>query len=680
MAQHNVEIQIAQSFFESMYELPKTTQRKVQNFIEKFKENPKSNAINYETIENSAHPDMRSVRIDQSYRGIILKPSTGNVYTLLWVDTHDAAYDWALTHRVQSQTLDNSLGYSPIKSDLITFSEEKINLLKRTNLKDLVTLGIPLEIMDDIRQVNTIEELRNYELHLSPLTYIKLEQYLNGHPLSEVLKITLDKENPFVIIEDDTELEKMIMKPSEAWRLFLHPKQTDLVSKSFKGSFKLLGAAGTGKTVVALHRARALQGKLGPKEQLLFTTFTTTLCHDIKMRLEKLMSAENLKQVVVTNLDQWVADFIKQERLLRTVIMNPSSIWSAAINKAGLTDKYNPEFLIDEWNQVICPNNIQTIEEYLTASRVQVSKRLDRVHKAEVFQIVLTYREMMIQQALFDPEWAKLNLIDVIKKRYPNGLFRFIIVDEAQDMTSTSFRLIRALAGPEQPDDIFIVGDSRQRIYKSKASLKNCGILIQGNTKTLSINYRTTDSIYRLASTVIKDEEFDDLDGEVLGKSEVQSLMLGDDPEVKCFESFTDEVLAIKTRIEALKAKGSEMKDILVCSRTNNQVEEYFEKLKQLGVSGVLFSNENSNMDLVEGIRFATMHRIKGLEFDHIILVGMNDEMLPLRSVEEKLESDLEKHQFELQEKSLLYVAMTRAKYSLMITGVKQLTRFIRKE
>ena len=678
MSNLKIEVQLSQSFIDSMFDLSKQTQKKVRQFIEKFREDPKSPSINYETIANAAHPDMRSVRIDLQYRGIVLKPATGKVYTLLWVDVHDAAYDWATSHKISTQSIEGSLGVSDIKPQHITYTEEKLNLLKTTRLSDLAKMGIPLDYIDEIRQINYIAELKPYIDVLPSITVLRLQNYLNGHPLESVLAINDVKDNPFVILDDtdESELEEIIKQPSTAWRLFLHSRQTDLIQKDFKGSFKLLGAAGTGKTVVALHRFKRLSSKLPENKKMLFTTYTSTLSEDITERLNQLKVKSVGSKLIVKNLDQWVADFVKQERISRAIEFNTDHIWESVLTKAENT-KYTLGFLKDEWEQVVCPQAISTPEQYFMANRANRRRRLDRTQKAEFFDVLMQYRNRLAELQIYDLESGKMSVATYIKKRYPDGLYEHIIVDEAQDMSASSFVLLRALAGPEHENDLFVVGDSRQRIYKSKISLKSCGIQIAGNTRILNLNYRTTDSIYQLAQQVIENETFDDLDGEPLKQPEVQSLMYGDEPEIRAFDDFESEILYIHDRINHLVKKGADPKDICLCSRTNALVENYCSALNKRGIQTCIVNPGHPNNIALEGVRGLTMHRIKGLEFGHIILAGLSNESLPLKKVYDTLRTEDECEEFVLHEKSLLYVAMTRSKYTLSISWFGEGSHFL---
>lgn len=682
MAQSKIDIKISlsTSFLESLEDLPKSIQKKTREFLTKFQENPLASSINYETIANASNEDLRSVRIDQAYRGIVLKPKTGNTYFLLWVAKHDDAYNWALTKRVDSREI---LGadYIDAKFKPITVNEEKKTLLRQTSIVDLVKLGIPLDLIDSIRDINEVNELEVYKDSLNVKVYLKLQYYLNGYnldKLDELVDINDEKENPFIMIEDlsDSELIKLINSPISKWRLFLHPTQLNLANRDFNGSAKVIGSAGTGKTVVALHRAKHLYKNLNQNEKILLTTYTRTLAEDLKEKISEIIKGHS-NNLEVLNLDNLVIQFFSRERLNLTIVDDTTNIWNKAINYFNLISKYSVEFIKDEWEMIILAHNIVELDEYLIVPREYRSKKVDRASRLEIWNIVEKYKNEMNDKGVIDYEWAKLEAIKHLNRKHPNGIYRNIILDEAQDMSTLSFKLVRALAGTEKPNDIFIVGDSRQRIYKNKTTLKSCGIKVSGNSYSLNINYRTTDAIYEFATNIIKDIEFDDLDGEIINSDDAQSVIIGNTPIVSEFLSYVDEIDYISKLTAELETDLKKKKEICICLRTNELVNKYADSLKEKGVSVLKLSINQAENQHLDGVRITTMHRVKGLEFSHIIIAGLNEDTMPLKSLLNNLSNDQDKEKVCQTEKSLLYVAMTRARYSLTITSSKKLSSFV---
>lgn len=673
--QHEVKVSTTTSFLESYSNLPKGIQKKTREFIKKFIENPLASSINYETIANVVCEDIRSVRIDQAYRGIILKPKEGNNYFLLWVDMHDDAYAWAQTRNIKPDEIEG-FEYSELETNKVTYNQEKKTRLENASISNLAKLGVPLDIIDDIRKINEIDEIDIFKDYFTNNTMMKLKHYLNGYEMDEVLGMSdIKTANPFVITDDldDSQLSEILNDSMQQWRIFLHPKQLSFVQKEYSSSAKIIGAAGTGKTVIALHRTKFLLSKLEDNQKILFTTFTKTLAEDLNNKFKLLNKNQISKDVEINNIDSVVNEYIKNNRMLRTVLMDTSYIWNQL-----KTDEFSALFLKDEWEQVILPNNIQTIEEYVSIPRTNRYIKLDRKKRYQIWDILNDYKELMRKKDVYDEEWAKYEVISHLMKYHPDGIFRYIIVDETQDMSAMSLKLIRALAGKSKSNDIFLVGDSRQRIYRNINSLKSQGINVIGNSYTVDLNYRTTDCISNFAERILIDNQFDDLDGNDLDESEIQSVLIGDEPTIRKFDDQESEIDGIIDHINALISNGAKENEICVALRTNALADEYEMKLRSHNINIYhinKYQNENENID---GVRISTMHRIKGLEFSHMILPSLDIDTMPNQNVLDSTNDIQEKEYILKLEKSLLYVVITRARYTVLLTSYKPLTTLIK--
>jgi superfamily I DNA/RNA helicase len=251
--------------------------------------------------------------------------------------------------------------------------------------------------------------------------------------------------------------------------------------------------------------------------------------------------------------------------------------------------------------------------------------------------------------------------------------YRAVIVDEAQDMSAEAFRLIRAIV-PESANDLFIVGDAHQRIYRHRVSLGQCGINIKGRGKKLKINYRTTDEIRRFAVRLLEGRGIDDLDGGLDQQKGYVSLTHGQLPTVKCFPSFSDEVTFLKQRIAELQKEGTSLESICVVARTKRILEGYIDQLQASDIPTYEIKRNAAEQRDKPGIRLATMHRVKGLEFEHMIVVAANNGILPLEVAVDDAEDAVAKRNAETGERSLLYVALTRARRSATITAYGELS------
>jgi superfamily I DNA/RNA helicase/mRNA-degrading endonuclease RelE of RelBE toxin-antitoxin system len=689
MQNNEIKVALALSFLDSYSNLPKGIQKKTMEFIKKFKDNPRSSGINYENINNATSENLKSVRIDKTYRGIVYKPDKGNIYTLVWADHHDNAYDWAVSKRCEVNEYTSTLQIYDVLESFENVEKSEKGLFQKFSTPELLKIGVPVELLDLLRSISDSNRFFEVSKHFPREVVVGLQYLVDGLNIDDVTELLgLNSKNDstankFYIIDEieEKELASILDSPLDKWRLFLHPRQIELVQKKVNGPMKIMGGAGTGKTVVAMHRAKWLANRImsEPESRILFTTFTTYLAQDIKASLIKLCTPEELSRIEITNIDQWLSKFLKKIKYNRRVIYQKDIIVyiDESLYRLGLQKKYEPEFLFDEWNLIFCASNIKEKEEYYSVPRTGRGTRLNRLQKSEIFDIFEKFKELCVENKVIDIESAKNLTAEMIESKYPEGIYKHIIIDEAQDLSMPTYRLLKSLVKEEYENNMFIVGDTRQRIYQNRVTLRQCGINVVGRSYMLGINYRTTDSINSLAEKILKNEEYDDLDGEKLSVLPAKSLMIGDDPIIKQCLSYEEELQQISGRIDFLRSKGVIDSSICIALRTNNLVYQYRLGLQEKGYRVVEVIPEIADEEIHDGVRIATMHRIKGLEFEHVILPSLDENTLPPRYMLDSIDNEIDKKIFNKGEKSLLYVAITRAKFSLLITYVSELTRFL---
>jgi superfamily I DNA/RNA helicase len=311
---------------------------------------------------------------------------------------------------------------------------------------------------------------------------------------------------------------------------------------------------------------------------------------------------------------------------------------------------------------------MMTRAEYFKASRKGRGVALTRKQRTEIWPVFEELRTQLHQQGLRTFEDATLDAADILNNQKIALPYRSIIVDEAQDMGPEALTLIRQLV-PEQPNDIFIVGDGHQRIYRRKTTMGSCGIKIVGRSRKLRINYRTTEETRRFATAVLEDIAVDDLDGGEDACNDYRSLMHGTAPEVLGFDNLADEAKGIENKIQALHASGELLRDICVTARTKRIRNQLAEQFASLGLDTVTLEQQNDNRS-ISGIRLATMHRVKGLEFRYVFIASVNAGVIPLKAATSGTEDPVETRQRDLNERALLHVAATRAIKSLTISYV----------
>ena len=467
---------------------------------------------------------------------------------------------------------------------------------------------------------------------------------------------------------DDDALLGMLEAPLAKWRVFLHPSQRRLVTAHFNGPARVLGGAGTGKTVVAMHRARHLLTKVftADTDRILFTTFTQNLAKDIQENLRVLCSHEVFRRIEVIHLDKWVANFLRGQGY-RYTIAYPSQevvkdLWAQAI--ALRPSGFSESFFREEWDYVVQPAGCSSYEEYKKARRAGRGVRLSRKQRKAIWPVFQSYRDALDARRLREPVDAMRDAANLLEHRSTPPPYRAIVVDEAQDMSTVAFELLRKVAGIEQSNDLFIVGDGHQRIYRRKVVLSRAGVHIVGRSRKLYINYRTTDEIRRYAVALLKDIDVDDLDGGADSNTRYKSLVHGQPPRIQVCTTFPAEVAAIHGYV----LEGEAQRTCLM-TRTNSLLEQYQAALEELGVETYRLSRSQPEDPDAPGLRLATMHRVKGLEFDRLVVAGVNEGLVPLVADDMKSTDSAVREEAEKRERALFYVAVTRARREALITA-----------
>lgn len=713
MGQPSTRVAISSDFLDAFAQVPKSQQGKIRRFIEQFKANPTAPGINYEKISSFKDPKLRSVRIDQSYRGIVMKPESGDVYMLLWVAHHDDAYQWA-ENKVYSihpdtgglQVFDaaEAVQAAPGSDGEDEEAETKApDLYAEHKDRELASLGVPLELMPLVRSIRSEMDLDRVQPHLPQEAYEALFLLAAGYSLVEVDREMAkmragaskevdtedyeaaldhpDSQRRFQVVDDELELADILNAPLEKWRVFLHPSQRQIVRMNANGPVRVLGGAGTGKTVVALHRAKFLVERVfrKPEDRVLFTTFTRNLAADIEANLQKICTAEELERIDIVNLDRWVVDFLKKQGYDFDVDYGnrTAPLWDQAMTLAAKDQDLPRSFYREEWEQVIQPHEITSFADYARVPRVGRGTRLSRGQRKAIWPVFEEYQALLNEKQLREPDGAMRDARLILEERGAILPYRSIVVDEAQDLGRQAFLLIRAMV-PEQPHDLFIVGDAHQRIYRHPVVLGRCGVDIVGRARRLRINYRTTEQTRRWAVRLLEGVAFDDLDGGVDTQDDYTSLLQGVDPEVRHFDTFADEVAFLQEYLGALEE--SEFRHTCLVARTNKLVNQYAGALRSKGFDVYAVSRNKAEDRSRPGVRIATMHRVKGLEFDRVLIAAVKDGIVPLTQALDSAAGEVERETLETRERSLLYVAATRARRHVIVTSFGAASEFLRSE
>ena len=704
---------MSNDFFKALNALPEKSRGKVATFISKFRDNPRSPGLNYERIDGGKDAFIRSLRVDQDIRCIVRAPEEGNTYVLLWVDKHDDAYQWARRRTCHVNRVSGALQVVDVESaeaavgnaieaavsqalassatTSVTRSAATESLFARCDDDQLMLLGVPEALLPAVRAVTTEDALSRLIEWVPQSCVDGLILLADGRSIEEVID-ELERKRPahvdtsdvaaalntpesqaeFMVITDDELLEAMLAAPMEQWRVFLHPSQRKLVERDWSGPVRVLGGAGTGKTVVAMHRARWLAKQLSdqPGARILFTTYTRNLATDIRSNLIKICSPQELQRLEVIHLDGWVMKFLQGQGLPVRVFNDSArkACWDMAMAVADTSLGLERRFYEEEWREVVLANGCRTLPDYIAARRIGRGSRLTRQNRVQIWPVFDALRTEFRQRGLWEPEEAKQAAADLLQEAGSGARYSSIVVDEAQDLDVASFKLLRALVGEQHDNDLFIVGDPHQRIYGKPVVLNRCGIEIRGRSRKLRINYRTTEETRAWATAVLHGLDFDDLDGGTDPTSDYRSLLHGDHPLVKGFDDPAEEQRFLADTLRQLQQEQGTLAATCVTARTNSGVEKLNTALQREGFTTRVINKDESDDTSDPALRLATMHRVKGLEFDQMFIPGLDHTQMPLRFELDQRPDQVSKELFEQQERSLLHVAATRAKKRVVVT------------
>jgi len=675
-------VALAQDFLSNLSSLPSNVQAKVLKWALRFQTDPTASSINYETIRAARDKNLRSVRIDQDWRGIVFKPDKGDVYVLMYVDKHDDAYQWAENRRVAINPVTGAMQVFAVESLIDPALEQARHKAAETikppaqapplyqNLSDqeLISIGTPEDVIPQVRTIRSETELDTMQQFLPVEAYEGLFLIAAGDTVSDVLlsretridkKVdtgdfataldTAESQARFVVVDDNETMAAILNAPLAQWRVFLHPTQRKLAQSDRSGPMRVLGGAGTGKTVLAMHRAKWLADNRANVESKVFvTTFTKNLAHDIEDNLKTLCSQSTMQRIEVQNLDAWVHSYLRKNKYEYTIIFGrkqgpAAEAWGLALSLSDPSLGLPPDFYDEEFERVILAQGVTSRDEYRQAKRTGRGTVLTRSKRDAIWPVFEEYRASLTIRKLKEVEDAYRDAAVLLRDR-PTS-FCSIIVDETQDFGPQALRLLRAMV-PSGPNDLLFVGDGHQRIYnRNRASMSACGIDIRGRSRKLYLNYRTTEEIRKVAVAMLEGCEVDDLDE---GSDEVKkykSVSRGPKPrvlEIKHKEDAFAQTVSVVS--EAMKADRS----ICVMVATKNEATDVHSALKKSGLDArIIGPNERDRADS-KAARVATMHRAKGLEFDEVVLIVPNSQLQNTSGASDK--------------QKLHYVAITRAK------------------
>ncbi len=688
-----MEFRIADTFTDSLTRLTGDEQKAVKTTAFDLQLNPANPGMSFHKLDKARDKNFWSVRVSRDIRLIVHKSESSLL--LCYVDHHDKAYQWAERRKLEThpktgaaqlveirETVQEILIPSYVEAQVPKPEAVKKPLLF-ANVKDdeLLSYGVPAEWLNDVRQANEDSLLMLADRLPGEASEALLELATGGKPraTTPVTPSANPFEHPdaqrrFRVMSNVEELERALEFPWDKWSIFLHPDQRQFVERAYTGPARISGSAGTGKTIVAVHRAVFL-ARTNPNARVLLTTFSHILANSLRTKLRRLISneprlAERLEVHSINAIGGrlYKAHFEQANLAPNEVILE---LLSGAAKDVG-NHKFSTQFLFTEWEQVVDAWQLGTWESYRDVVRLGRKTRLPEPQRQVLWQIFEKVRAGLASKKMVTLSEMFTQLAAAIRED-KNPPFDFVIIDEAQDIGIAHLRFLAAI-GAHRADALFFAGDLGQRIFQQPFSWLALGVDIRGRSRNLRVNYRTSHQIRTQADRLLG-PEVSDADGNTERRADTVSVFNGPPPDIRTFNNEKDETTAVAEWLSARAKEGIAPHEFGLFVRSAAQMDRARAAIKQTGMSfKILDENVETTIDQVS---ISTMHLAKGLEFRAVVVMACDDEIIPLQERIQSVADDSDLEEVYNTERHLLYVACTRARDRLLVTSVEPASEFL---
>ena len=684
-----MQFRIADTFTASLGKLTNDQQKAAKTTAFDLQVNPAQPGHSLHRIASARDANFWSARVSQDIRIVVHRADDG--VTLCYVGHHDDAYRWAERRKLETHPTTGAAQLVELREvvqeiAVPVFVEAEQAALPKPPLfahvpdEQLLGYGVPAEWLADVRVANedSVLDLADHlpaeaaeallELAVGKTPQPTLPAPSGADPFSHP-----DALRRFRIMNNMDELAAALEYPWEKWTVFLHPAQQGLVERKFNGPARVSGSAGTGKTVVALHRAAFLT-RSDPNARILLITFSDALSNLLRTKLQLLIhrELEPDDRIVIDSLDAVVTSLF--ETMFEPATLAPRETVEALMeDSAGLADSnFSTTFLMAEWERVVDAWQLSSWEEYRDVSRIGRFRRLSETQRRALWPVFDRVKQGLRDQRLTTKAemFGRLSQVVGRQERPP---FEHIVVDEAQDVSVAQLRFLASLAGG-RPNGLFFAGDLGQRIFQLPFSWKELGVDVRGRSQTLRINYRTSHQIRTQADRLL-DPEMSDVDGNLEERKGTVSVFNGPEPTIYVLEDEDTETAMVRKWLAARISEGLQPDEMSVFVRSLDQVSRAVDAVKS---SGLPFEVLDRQLKAGEGcLTIGTMHLAKGLEFRAVVVMACDSEVIPLQSRIESTVDEAELEEVYSTERNLLYVACTRARDYLLVTGVRPASEFL---
>ena len=698
-------LRIASTFTDAVGKLQNKEQKQVKITVFDFQTEEGLKSLRFHRLNNPRDDRFRSVSVNMDLRIIVHQMDGANL--LCYVDHHDKAYAWAERRKLEVhpktgaaqivevvERVEEVAGEGPrlarsasaAPGRPLPYSRSEPNAApQRFPLRDytsdwLLEYGVPAEWIARLQAANE-DQLLELAMHLpeeaAEIVLTIATGKVPDRPAPAPAESSADPfdhpdaQRRFRRIDSRAEMEAALDAPFDAWRIFLHPSQRALVEKRYNGPARVAGSAGTGKTIVGIHRAAHVV-RHDPEANVLLTTFSRALANALHQTFRRLIRHEPqlMERVKIEPLDE-VARRLYSRRGGPAEIIDVAALRELVLAKAHHLDTGVPnEFVWREWTQVVDAWQLHTWDDYETVPRVGRGVPLNSAKRKHLWEVFAAVREALAARGKTTLDAAYGYLAAHFAEGANRSPYTHFIVDEAQDLSVAQVRLLAAMAG-DRPDALYFAGDLGQRIFQAPFSWSSLGVNVRGRSKTLRINYRTSHQIRSQADRLL-DPEIADVDGNLERRDEAQSVFNGPAPRIERASTEPEEASLVGDWIAARRAEGIAEAEIAVFVRSERELPR---ARLAAGVANVRVCELDQNLQTRDGcITIGTMHLAKGLEFKAVAVMAVDENVIPDLTRLEQLGHIEDVYQ---TERHLLYVACTRARDRLLITCAGEPSEFI---
>lgn len=679
-----MQFHLASTFVDSLARLPGQDQKAVKASALDLQLDPSSPGLQFHRIEKSKDANFWSVRVNRDIRIIVHK--TASSLMLAYAGHHDDAYAWAERRRIEAHPTTGATQIVEVRERVeeIAVAQRKAapSLFARLKADDLLAVGVPADWVADVLAANSEDRFLELAIHLPSEAGEALLAYAAGGRLEKPAPMPAapplqhpDALRRFRIIDDVAELQAALDAPWDKWTVYLHPSQRKLVEATYAGPARVVGSAGTGKTVVALHRAVRMAQSYSDARVLL-TTFSRPLANELERKVRILLGAQTnvVPRIVVTSF-QGIADELFQLIHAAKPFIASSAHIQVALEKARIDagdSEFNTRFLLSEWAAIVDPWQVDSEEAYAKAPRTGRGRRLGAQQRGRLWPILESARKSIHNRGMYT--WAQVmgSVADYYGSRAEKP-FTHIVVDEAQDLAVPELRMLAALA-PKSDNALFFAGDLGQRIFVQPYAWSALGVDVRGRSSTLRVNYRTSHQIRQTADRLLPDS-VRDADGIDDNRAGSVSTFNGPVPIVEKFADTEAEVAHAAKTLAALICEGFLPEDIGVFVRSDAELPRARKAVGLAKLNAVELSERFTERH--GKVSIGTMHVAKGLEFKAVMILACDAEVLPLDARIQGASDEAELDDVYQTERHLLYVACTRARDVLRVSGVLPASEFL---